>query len=69
MYIKTSPKTPPQQVTFSGKENEILNGIPDWVYEGKWNVNESFIFSVSMKKPNSYCFVLGLQEESHLHFA
>nr|XP_020441758.1 dipeptidyl peptidase 4-like [Monopterus albus] len=32
-YIKTSPVSPAQQVTFNGKENEILNGIPDWVYE------------------------------------
>ncbi|KAF7669990.1 hypothetical protein LDENG_00090310 [Lucifuga dentata] len=33
VYIKTSPASPPQQVTVNGKENEILNGIPDWVYE------------------------------------
>ncbi|XP_029305666.1 dipeptidyl peptidase 4-like [Cottoperca gobio] len=33
VYIKTSPGSPPQQVTFNGKENWILNGIPDWVYE------------------------------------
>lgn len=23
------------QVTQNGKKNEILNGIPDWVYEGE----------------------------------
>ncbi|XP_030606752.1 dipeptidyl peptidase 4-like isoform X2 [Archocentrus centrarchus] len=33
VYIKTSPNAPPQQVTSSGEENYILNGIPDWVYE------------------------------------
>ncbi|KAA8579499.1 hypothetical protein FQN60_006592 [Etheostoma spectabile] len=33
VYIKTSPASPPHQVTFNGKENLILNGIPDWVYE------------------------------------
>uniref|UniRef100_A0A669C269 Uncharacterized protein n=1 Tax=Oreochromis niloticus TaxID=8128 RepID=A0A669C269_ORENI len=33
VYIKTSPNSPSQQVTFNGKENKILNGIPDWVYE------------------------------------
>ncbi|XP_037102120.1 dipeptidyl peptidase 4-like [Syngnathus acus] len=33
VYIKTSPDSLPQQVTYNGKENEILNGIPDWVYE------------------------------------
>uniref|UniRef100_A0A3Q0SR88 Dipeptidyl-peptidase 4 n=1 Tax=Amphilophus citrinellus TaxID=61819 RepID=A0A3Q0SR88_AMPCI len=33
VYIKTSPNSPPQQVTSSGEENYLLNGIPDWVYE------------------------------------
>ncbi|XP_074483766.1 dipeptidyl peptidase 4-like [Sebastes fasciatus] len=33
VYIKTSPGSAPRQVTFNGKENLILNGIPDWVYE------------------------------------
>ncbi|KAM7375219.1 hypothetical protein PAMA_014349 [Pampus argenteus] len=33
VYIKTSPHSPIQQVTFNGKENQIYNGIPDWVYE------------------------------------
>ncbi|XP_061908140.1 dipeptidyl peptidase 4-like isoform X1 [Entelurus aequoreus] len=33
VYIKTSPDSRVQQVTFNGKENHILNGIPDWVYE------------------------------------
>lgn len=23
------------QLTHNGKKNEILNGVPDWVYEGK----------------------------------
>ncbi|XP_039998522.1 dipeptidyl peptidase 4-like isoform X2 [Xiphias gladius] len=33
VYIKIRPGAPPQQVTYNGKENQILNGIPDWVYE------------------------------------
>ncbi|XP_053170599.1 dipeptidyl peptidase 4-like [Scomber japonicus] len=33
VYVKTSPETPPQQVTTSGEENKIFNGVPDWVYE------------------------------------
>uniref|UniRef100_A0A3P9MPR4 Uncharacterized protein n=1 Tax=Oryzias latipes TaxID=8090 RepID=A0A3P9MPR4_ORYLA len=32
VYIKTSPESPSQQVTFS-KLNDVFNGIPDWVYE------------------------------------
>ncbi|CAL9698624.1 unnamed protein product [Knipowitschia caucasica] len=33
VYIKTSPESGPERVTYNGKENEIFNGIPDWVYE------------------------------------
>ncbi|KAM6892974.1 dipeptidyl peptidase 4-like [Lycodopsis pacificus] len=33
VYIKTSSGSPPKQVTDNGKDNLILNGIPDWVYE------------------------------------
>ncbi|XP_020500587.2 dipeptidyl peptidase 4 [Labrus bergylta] len=33
VYVKTSPGSPPQQVTFNGEENLIFNGHPDWVYE------------------------------------
>lgn len=33
VYVKTSPESPPQQVTFNGEENKIFNGVPDWVYE------------------------------------
>lgn len=33
VYVKTSPTSAPKQVTFSGVENRIFNGHPDWVYE------------------------------------
>ncbi|XP_037552682.1 dipeptidyl peptidase 4 [Nematolebias whitei] len=33
VYIKTSPESPPQQVTSIRETDIILNGIPDWVYE------------------------------------
>ncbi|XP_061571893.1 dipeptidyl peptidase 4-like [Cololabis saira] len=33
IYVKTSPVSPRVQVTFSGRMNDISNGIPDWVYE------------------------------------
>lgn len=38
LYVKTTPATPPHQVTDTGMENMIFNGIPDWVYEGEWSV-------------------------------
>uniref|UniRef100_A0A674F803 Dipeptidyl-peptidase 4 n=1 Tax=Salmo trutta TaxID=8032 RepID=A0A674F803_SALTR len=33
VYVKTSPTAKAVQVTSNGKHNNILNGIPDWVYE------------------------------------
>ncbi|XP_060923121.1 dipeptidyl peptidase 4-like [Limanda limanda] len=33
VYVKTGPGSAPQRVTVNGKENQIFNGIPDWVYE------------------------------------
>ncbi|KAJ8003478.1 hypothetical protein DPEC_G00148730 [Dallia pectoralis] len=33
VYVKSSPSAPAKQATFNGKHNQILNGIPDWVYE------------------------------------
>ncbi|KAI4891626.1 hypothetical protein NFI96_025960 [Prochilodus magdalenae] len=33
VYVKASPTAPSQQVTFNGVPNQVLNGIPDWVYE------------------------------------
>ncbi|XP_055358999.1 dipeptidyl peptidase 4-like [Betta splendens] len=33
VYVKSSPDSPRQQITFTGQNNLILNGIADWVYE------------------------------------
>ena len=37
------------QVTTDGKYNEILNGIPDWVYEEEFGFNRAFDFSADSK--------------------
>ncbi|MGL5958801.1 MAG: S9 family peptidase [Phocaeicola sp.] len=37
------------QVTTDGKFNEILNGIPDWVYEEEFAFNRAFDFSADSK--------------------
>ncbi len=37
------------QVTKDGKRNEVLNGIPDWVYEEEFSTNRSFDFSADSK--------------------
>uniref|UniRef100_A0A8C3XEK7 Fibroblast activation protein alpha n=1 Tax=Cyanoderma ruficeps TaxID=181631 RepID=A0A8C3XEK7_9PASS len=33
IYLKQSPREAPIKITNDGKQNEIFNGIPDWVYE------------------------------------
>ncbi|XP_048340440.1 prolyl endopeptidase FAP [Sphaerodactylus townsendi] len=33
IYLKEDPRKPAIQITTNGKQNEIFNGIPDWVYE------------------------------------
>jgi len=33
------------QVTFDGKENQIINGLPDWVYEEELGVEKTFSWS------------------------
>lgn len=34
IFLKPSATADTVQLTSNGKKNEILNGIPDWVYEG-----------------------------------
>ena len=38
------------QVTKDGKFNEVLNGIPDWVYEEEFTTNSSMVFSADSKQ-------------------
>jgi dipeptidyl-peptidase-4 len=40
--LKTGKET---QITFDGKENHILNGLPDWVYEEELDVAKTFFWS------------------------
>ena len=35
IYLTATVTSEPVQVTFNGKKNEILNGVPDWAYEGE----------------------------------
>ena len=37
------------QVTTDGKRNEVLNGIPDWVYEEEFTMNKCYEFSADSK--------------------
>ena len=38
------------QVTKDGKTNEVINGIPDWVYEEEFSTNSSMVFSADSKQ-------------------
>ena len=38
------------QITKDGKRNEIINGIPDWVYEEEFSTNSSMVFSADSKQ-------------------
>ena len=38
------------QVTKDCKRNEIINGIPDWVYEEEFSTNSSMVFSADSKQ-------------------
>ena len=38
------------QVTKDGKRNEIINGVPDWVYEEEFSTNTSLVFSADSKQ-------------------
>ena len=38
------------QVTMDGKFNEVINGIPDWVYEEEFSTNSSMVFSADSRQ-------------------
>ena len=48
IFIKSLKFGSTSQATFDGKQNEIINGAPDWVYEEEFSFNKAFWWS-----PNS----------------
>lgn len=46
IYIKPNATAEPIQVTNDGKVNQILNGIPDWCYEGQQSIHLSIHLSL-----------------------
>ena len=38
------------QVTRDGKFNEVINGIPDWVYEEEFSTNSSMVFTADSRQ-------------------
>ena len=49
------------KVTYDGKENEIINGAPDWVYEEEFSFNKAFAWSPDSRRLAWYRF-----DESHV---
>ena len=49
LFIKNLKFGTESQVTFDGKKNEIINGIPDWVYEEEFSFNKAFSWSPDSK--------------------
>jgi len=45
IYIKNLESGTETQITFDGKHNEIINGIPDWVYEEEFEYNKAYEWS------------------------
>ncbi|MDA3929674.1 MAG: S9 family peptidase [Prolixibacteraceae bacterium] len=50
IFVKTIRFGTEQQVTFDGNFNEILNGIPDWVYEEEFGYNKAYVWSPDSKQ-------------------
>ena len=49
IFIKNLRFGSESQITWDGKENEVLNGIPDWVYEEEFGFNKAFWWSPDSK--------------------
>ncbi len=61
LYFKDLESNREVQVTTDGKENEIINGAPDWVYEEEFSFNRAFAWSPDSRKLAFYRF-----DESHV---
>ncbi len=49
LFIKNLKFGNESQITWDGKENEIINGAPDWVYEEEFGFNKAFWWSPDSK--------------------
>ncbi len=49
LFIKNLKFGNESQITYDGKQNEIINGAPDWVYEEEFGFNKAFWWSPDSK--------------------
>ncbi len=50
LYIKDLVSGSENQISTDGKNNQIINGAPDWVYEEEFEFNKAFDWSADSKK-------------------
>lgn len=50
LYIKDLSTNEIKQITSDGKYNEIINGMPDWVYEEEFAMSRAYFWSGDSKK-------------------
>ena len=50
LYIRDLSDNKITQVTFDGKKNKIINGIPDWVYEEEFSYSKAYEWNTSGDK-------------------
>ncbi len=56
LYFRDLTNGSETAVTRDGKENEIINGAPDWVYEEEFGFNKAFAWSPDSRKIAWYRF-------------
>lgn len=50
IWIKDLTSGKDQPITFDGKKNELINGLPDWVYEEEFTMLQAYQWSPDGKK-------------------
>lgn len=56
IFVKVLASGEEKQITFDGKQNEIINGSTDWVYEEEFSFTKAFFWSGDSKKIAYYRF-------------
>lgn len=56
LFVKNLSSGEEKQITFDGKNNEIINGRSDWVYEEEFSFAQAFYWSPDGKKIAYYKF-------------
>lgn len=67
IYFKSNVTAEAVQVTHNGKKDEILNGVPDWVYEGKYPLFPHVCICVSIWNMVTGFFFLQQIQRKCLH--